>query len=203
MGTTLNRILKRIFDVFFSFTGLIVLSPVLLIVSLIIKLTSIGSVFFKQERIGINEKPFYIYKFRTMVVDAEKTGRQITVKNDERITKAGVFLRRYKLDELPQLINVLRGEMSFVGPRPEVKKYVELYTLEQKEVLRVKPGITDYASIAYRKENDLLKDSENPEDYYINIIMPHKISLNKKYISKNNIFIDIKIIIVTVLKCFM
>ncbi|WP_040210448.1 sugar transferase [Clostridium polynesiense] len=203
MGTTLNRILKRIFDVFFSFTGLIVLSPVLLIVSLIIKLTSIGSVFFKQERIGINEKPFYIYKFRTMVVDAEKTGRQITVKNDERITKSGVFLRRYKLDELPQLINVLRGEMSFVGPRPEVKKYVELYTLEQKEVLRVKPGITDYASIAYRKENDLLKDSENPEDYYINIIMPHKISLNKKYISKNNIFIDIKIIIVTVLKCFM
>lgn len=197
-----NRLSKRTFDFIFSLIGLIVLSPLLIIISIVIKLTSEGPVFFMQKRIGQNEKLFYIYKFRTMVVNAESLGKQITVANDNRITKVGAFLRKYKFDELPQLINVLIGEMSFVGPRPEVQKYVDLYTEEQKEIFKVKPGITDYASIEYRNENDILGEVEDPEYYYIHTIMPSKINLNKKYIENNNLFIDIKIIIKTILKCF-
>lgn len=134
-------------------------------------------------------------------MDAEKLGRQITVGNDSRITKIGAFLRKYKLDELPQLINVFKGDMSLVGPRPEVPRYVKMYNEEQRRVLEVKPGITDLASIRYRDENDLLGEAENPDDFYINTIMPDKLALNLEYINKNNIFLDIYIILKTIVKC--
>lgn len=202
MAKSKNKISKRLFDIFFSLLGLILISPFLIIVSIIIKITSEGPVFFLQERLGQYEKPFFIYKFRTMVINAESLGKQITVKGDNRITTVGKVLRRYKIDEFPQLINVLLGEMSFVGPRPEVKKYVDLYTNDQKEIFKVKPGITDYASLEYRNENDLLSTVEDPEAYYINTIMQDKIKLNKKYIEKNNLFIDVKIILNTISKCF-
>ncbi|MDR3593885.1 sugar transferase [Clostridium sp.] len=196
-----NKIVKRIFDLICSTLGLIVLSPVLIIIAIRIKTGSDGPVFFKQIRVGENNKEFEILKFRTMVVDAEKLGRQITVGNDSRITKIGAFLRKYKLDELPQLINVFKGEMSLVGPRPEVPRYVKLYNEEQKKVLEVKPGITDLASIRYRDENDLLGEAENPDEFYINIIMPDKLALNLEYINKNNVFFDIYIIFKTIIKC--
>lgn len=201
MGNISSKISKRIFDIVFSFVGILLLSPLLIIIILIIKLTSKGPVFFLQQRVGIHGNPFYIFKFRTMVVDAEKLGRQITVGRDPRITKVGYFLRKFKFDELPQLFNVLIGDMSFVGPRPEVQKYVNMYTEEQREILKVKPGITDYASIEFRNENEILGKVENPEEYYISTIMPTKIALNKKYIENNNLFIDIKIILKTIAKC--
>lgn len=201
MGNISSKISKRIFDIVFSFVGILLLSPLLIIIILIIKLTSKGPVFFLQQRVGIHGNPFYIFKFRTMVVDAEKLGRQITVGRDPRITKVGYFLRKFKFDELPQLFNVLIGDMSFVGPRPEVQKYVNMYTEEQREILKVKPGITDYASIEFRNENEILGEVENPEEYYISTIMPTKIALNKKYIENNNLFIDIKIILKTIAKC--
>lgn len=196
-----NRIIKRVFDVVASGLGIIVLSPVLLMIALIIKKESDGPVFFKQVRVGQKGKNFEILKYRTMVVDAEKLGRQITVGNDNRITKIGGFLRKYKLDELPQLINVFKGDMSLVGPRPEVPRYVEMYTEEQRKVLDVKPGITDLASIRYRDENELLGTAEDPDDMYINTIMPDKLALNLEYINKSNIFFDIYIIIKTIIKC--
>ena len=136
-----------------------------------------------------------------MVVNAEKLGRQITVGNDNRITKVGGFLRKYKLDELPQLINVFKGDMSLVGPRPEVPRYVEMYTKEQRKVLNVKPGITDLASLRYKDENELLGKAENPDEFYINTIMPDKLALNLEYINKSNVFYDIYIIITTIIKC--
>ncbi|AGF59093.1 MULTISPECIES: sugar transferase [Clostridium] len=196
-----NKIVKRIFDLICSTLGLIVLSPVLLVIAIRIKTGSDGPVFFKQIRVGERSKEFEILKFRTMVVDAEKLGRQITVGNDSRITKIGAFLRKYKLDELPQLINVFKGDMSLVGPRPEVPRYVKLYNEEQIRVLEVKPGITDLASIRYRDENDLLGEVENPDEFYINTIMPDKLALNLEYINKNNIFLDIYIILKTIIKC--
>ena len=196
-----NKVVKRIFDLICSTLGLIILSPILIIIAIRIKTDSDGPVFFKQIRIGEKNREFEILKFRTMVVDAEKLGRQITVGNDSRITKIGAFLRKYKLDELPQLINVFKGDMSLVGPRPEVPRYVKLYNNEQKKVLEVKPGITDLASIRYRDENDLLGEAENPDEFYINIIMPDKLALNLEYINKNNIFLDIYIIFKTIIKC--
>jgi lipopolysaccharide/colanic/teichoic acid biosynthesis glycosyltransferase len=196
-----NKIVKRIFDLICSTLGLIVLSPVLLVIAIRIKTGTDGPVFFKQIRVGERSKEFEILKFRTMVVDAEKLGRQITVGNDSRITKIGAFLRKYKLDELPQLINVFKGDMSLVGPRPEVPRYVKLYNEEQIRVLEVKPGITDLASIRYRDENDLLGEVENPDEFYINTIMPDKLALNLEYINKNNIFLDIYIILKTIIKC--
>ena len=199
--STFNKIVKRIFDLICSTLGLIVLSPVLIVIVIKIKLGSDGPVFFKQIRVGENNREFEILKFRTMVVDAEKLGRQITVGNDSRITKIGAFLRKYKLDELPQLINVFKGDMSLVGPRPEVPRYVKLYNEEQKKVLKVKPGITDLASIRYRDENELLGKAENPDEFYINTIMPDKLALNLEYINKNNVFIDIYIILKTIIKC--
>lgn len=162
---TFNKVVKRIFDLICSTLGLIVLSPILIVIAIRIKTDSDGPVFFKQIRIGEKNKEFEILKFRTMVVDAEKLGRQITVGNDSRITKIGAFLRKYKLDELPQLINVFKGDMSLVGPRPEVPRYVKMYNEEQRRVLEVKPGITDLASIRYRDENDLLGEAENPDDF--------------------------------------
>ena len=196
-----NKVVKRIFDFICSTLGLIVLSPILIAIAIKIKMGSDGPVFFKQIRVGEKNKEFEILKFRTMVVDAEKLGRQITVGNDSRITKIGSFLRKYKIDELPQLINVFKGNMSLVGPRPEVPRYVKLYNEEQKKVLEVKPGITDLASIRYRDENDLLGEAENPDDFYINTIMPDKLALNLQYINKNNVFFDIYIIFKTIIKC--
>lgn len=196
-----NKVVKRIFDLICSTLGLIILSPVLIVIAIKIKTDSNGPVFFKQIRVGEKNREFKILKFRTMVVDAEKLGRQITVGNDNRITKIGAFLRKYKLDELPQLINVFKGDMSLVGPRPEVPRYVKLYNEEQKKVLEVKPGITDLASIRYRDENELLGEAENPDEFYINTIMPDKLALNLEYISKNNVFLDIYIILKTIIKC--
>ncbi|MBN1072311.1 sugar transferase [Clostridium botulinum] len=196
-----NKIVKRIFDFVCSTLGIIILSPIFILLSIMIKTGSDGPVFFKQIRVGEDGKDFEILKFRTMVVDAEKLGKQITVGNDNRITKIGSFLRKYKLDELPQLINVFKGDMSLVGPRPEVPRYVNMYNEEQRKVLEVKPGITDLASIRYKDENALLGKAEDPEEFYINTIMPDKLALNLEYINKSNVFFDIYIIVKTILKC--
>ena len=198
----LQIILKRGFDIIFSLLGLIVLLPAFLVIATAIKLDSNGPVFFRQVRVGKNGKEFKILKFRTMVVDAEKKGLQITVDKDSRITKVGRFLRKYKLDEFPQLINVLVGDMSFVGPRPEVPKYVALYNDEQKIVLKVKPGITDIASIEYKDENTLLNQNDNPEKTYIEEIMPAKLKLNIDYIKSISIIYDIKLILKTMFVIF-
>ena len=191
--------LKRIFDITLSLFGLIILLPFMLIIAILIKIDSKGPVFFKQIRVTKNGKEFKIFKYRTMRVGSDKYS-QITVGKDGRITKIGSFLRKYKLDEIPQLINVLIGDMSLVGPRPEVPKYVALYTDEQKEILKVRAGITDYASIEFSDENDLLALEEEPEKAYIEKIMPKKIELNKKYLSEISILTDIKIILLTIKK---
>ena len=191
--------LKRIFDITLSLFGLIILLPFMLIIAILIKIDSKGPVFFKQIRVTKNGKEFKIFKYRTMKVGSDKYS-QITVGKDGRITKLGSFLRKYKLDEIPQLINVLIGDMSLVGPRPEVPKYVALYTDEQKEILKVRAGITDYASIEFSDENDLLASEEEPEKAYIEKIMPKKIELNKKYLSEISILTDIKIILLTIKK---
>ncbi|MFA1734976.1 sugar transferase [Fusobacterium animalis] len=191
--------LKRIFDITLSLFGLIILLPFMLIIAILIKIDSKGPVFFKQIRVTKNGKEFKIFKYRTMRVGSDKYS-QITVGKDGRITKIGSFLRKYKLDEIPQLINVLIGDMSLVGPRPEVPKYVALYTDEQKEILKVRAGITDYASIEFSDENDLLASEEDPEKAYIEKIMPKKIELNKKYLSEISILTDIKIILLTIKK---
>ncbi|AOR24522.1 sugar transferase [Clostridium taeniosporum] len=196
-----NKAVKRVFDFICSTLGIIILSPVFIIISIMIKLGSDGPVFFKQIRVGEGGKDFEILKFRTMVVNAEKLGKQITVGNDNRITKIGSFLRKYKLDELPQLINVFKGDMSLVGPRPEVPRYVDLYNEQQRRVLDVKPGITDLASIRYKDENALLGKAKNPEEFYINTIMPDKLELNLEYIKNSNVFFDVYIIVKTILKC--
>ncbi|CEK31569.1 sugar transferase [[Clostridium] sordellii] len=196
----LSLIIKRIFDIAVSSIGLIVLLPILIVIAILIKLDSKGPVFFKQKRVGKNKKIFEIYKFRTMVTDAEKLGKQITVGEDNRITKVGRFIRKYKLDEFPQLINVLKGEMSLVGPRPEVPKYVELYDIYQEQILLVQPGITDYASIKFKNESELLGCSNNPEKSYVEDIMPQKINLNMKYIKNISLFEDIKLVLSTILE---
>ncbi|ONK21044.1 glycosyl transferase [Bacillus sp. VT-16-64] len=186
-------------DVILSLTGLVIISPLLFIISICIKLDSRGPVFFKQTRVGRHEEPFQIFKFRTMIVDAEKKGKQITVGKDSRITKTGQFLRKYKLDELPQLINVLIGDMSLVGPRPEVPKYTAYYTNEQKRIFEIRPGITDYASIKYRNENEVLAKSEDPEKTYIEEVMRDKLSLNLKYLDQQSVINDVKIIFMTII----
>ena len=191
--------LKRIFDIILSLFGLIILLPFMLIIAIFIKLDSKGPVFFKQLRVTKNGREFKIFKYRTMRVGSDKYS-QITVGKDDRITKIGSFLRKYKLDEIPQLINVFIGDMSLVGPRPEVPKYVAFYTDEQKEILKVRAGITDYASIEFSDENDLLASEEDPEKAYIEKIMPKKIELNKKYILEISILTDIKIILLTIKK---
>ena len=191
--------LKRIFDITLSLFGLIILLPFMLIIAILIKLDSKGPVFFKQIRVTKNGREFKIFKYRTMRVGSDKYS-QITVGKDDRITKIGSFLRKYKLDEIPQLINVLIGDMSLVGPRPEVPKYVAFYTDEQKEILKVRAGITDYASIEFSNENDLLALEEDPEKAYIEKVMPKKIELNKKYILEISILTDIKIILLTIKK---
>ncbi|MDY5795761.1 MAG: sugar transferase [Fusobacterium gastrosuis] len=191
--------LKRTFDLFFSLFGIIFFFPIFLLISILIKLDSKGEIIFKQTRVTKDGKEFKIYKFRTMMKETEGN-KQITVGKDNRITKVGSFLRKTKLDELPQLFNIIKGEMSFVGPRPEVPKYVAYYTDEQKEILKVRAGITDYASIYFSNESEILGQQNDPEKYYIEEIMPHKIKLNKKYINNMGIITDIKIIILTILK---
>ncbi|HOK37338.1 MAG: sugar transferase [Bacteroidales bacterium] len=194
--------MKRIFDIVFSFIGIIILLPIFILISLIILFDSKGGIFYRQTRVGKNNKDFKIFKFRTMYPDSDKKGLLTVGSRDNRITKPGYFLRKYKLDELPQLFNVFIGDMSFVGPRPEVRKYVEMYNDEQKKVLSVRPGITDYASIEYRNENDILAKSKNPEQTYIKEIMPAKLELNLKYIREKSTITDLKIIFKTILKIF-
>lgn len=189
---------KRIFDVLFSILGLIILFPVFIVTGILIKLEKDGGpVFFNQKRVGKADKDFTLHKFRTMRVNTEKEGYLTVGNKDRRITAAGDFLRRYKIDELPQLFNVLKGDMSFVGPRPEVRKYVMQYNKEQLKVLEVRPGITDVASIAYRNENEILAKAEKPEEFYIKEIMPEKIKLNLEYIKDRSFFKDVKVIMKT------
>ena len=194
--------LKRSFDIFFSFFGLIILSPLFLLIFVMVKTDSKGSVIYKQTRVGKNGKDFAVLKFRSMKQDSDSKGLLTVGGKDPRITKTGYFIRKYKLDELPQLINVLKGDMSFVGPRPEVRKYVLLYDEVQKKVLDVNPGITDVASIKYRNENELLEGSEDPETFYIKEIMPVKLKMNLEYINDRSFFKDIKVILNTLKTVF-
>lgn len=190
----------RFFDFILGLVGLVVLAPILIVLAIWIKIDSKGPVFYKQVRVGQNGIDFGLFKFRSMVVDADKKGLITVGGRDPRITRSGYFIRKYKLDELPQLINVLVGDMSLVGPRPEVRKYVDLYTDEQQKVLSVKPGITDYASIEYMDENEILGKSSDPEKTYIEEIMPEKIKYNMKYIQNKNVSEYFKIIFLTLLK---
>jgi lipopolysaccharide/colanic/teichoic acid biosynthesis glycosyltransferase len=192
--------MKRLFDIFVSLIILSVFLPFGVLISLAIILESKGGAFYRQKRVGRNGISFKLWKFRTMRVDADKLGKLTVGMRDPRITRVGYFIRKSKLDEFPQFINVLTGEMSIVGPRPEVQEYVDLYTSDQRKVLTVKPGITDYASLEYFKENELLGQSENPRETYINEIMPAKIELNKKYIANPTLGQDIKIMWMTFLK---
>lgn len=194
---------KRIFDLVASVIGLLILLPILVVVAIWVKLDSTGPILFKQTRVGYAGKYFQIYKFRTMVVNAEVIGAQITSGDDRRITKIGKVLRKYKLDELPQLINVLVGEMSLVGPRPEVPKYVKLYNEAQKRVLQALPGITDLASLEFRNENELLVGKENVEEFYVQQIMPQKLLLNLEYIDQAGLLFDLKIIARTIWRIVM
>lgn len=189
--------IKRCFDIIFSFLGLVFLLPFLLLIALLIVLESDGSAFFLQTRVGKNNKDFRIVKFRTMRIDSQEKGLLTIGNHDPRVTKIGFFLRKYKLDELPQLINVLGGTMSFVGPRPELRNYVEIYPNEYAEVLTIKPGITNLASIIFRNEAELLKQQHNPESYYIDVILPKKLILHKEYIDNRNMLMDLKIIFKT------
>lgn len=194
--------MKRLFDILASGFGLLVLSPLFLILAVWIPLDSPGPVFYRQTRVGRGGRDFRIFKFRTMRVGADK-GSLVTIGGrDPRVTRAGVFLRRSKLDELPQLINVWMGDMSLVGPRPEVRKYVDLYTPEQRHVLDVRPGMTDAASIKYRNESELLGQAEDPEDYYIHVVMPDKLAINLDYVSHHSLWGDIVLIFKTVWKVF-
>jgi lipopolysaccharide/colanic/teichoic acid biosynthesis glycosyltransferase len=193
---------KRVFDLIFSLIGIIILSPFFVIISLLIIVTSGFPVFYLQKRVGRDNEDFSLFKFRTMKKDSDKKGLLTVGGRDPRITSIGYYLRKTKTDELPQLFNVLFGNMSFVGPRPEVRKYVDMYNKEQKLVLKLKPGITDYASLEYFSENELLAKSKDPEKTYIEEIMPAKLELNKKYIREAGVMTDIKIIARTIGKIF-
>ena len=190
--------MKRLFDIVCSFFGLVFLSWLFVFVALWVGLSSRGGVFYRQRRVGRCNRDFTIYKFRSMRVNSDRQGLLTIGGRDGRITKAGVFIRKYKLDELPQLFNVLRGDMSFVGPRPEVRKYVELYTEEQKKVLTVRPGITSLSSIKYRNENEILSRSDNPEQYYIDVIMQDKLAIELDYLEQRSVLTDIKVIFQTI-----
>ena len=194
--------MKRVFDIFCSFIILIIFLPFGILIALFVLFDSRGGVFYVQERVGKDQKPFGLIKFRTMFVNSEKEGKLTVGMNDYRITRIGRFLRRSKLDEFPQFFNVLIGDMSIVGPRPEIREYVALYSDEQKIILNFKPGITDVASLEYYRENEILGAAEDPEKTYIEEIMPAKIELNKKYIKNASIGQDIKIMWRTVLRMF-
>jgi lipopolysaccharide/colanic/teichoic acid biosynthesis glycosyltransferase len=190
--------IKRSFDIVFSFLGIIFLLPTFIIISLLVGLTSKGGVFYKQKRVGKDNKDFTLYKFRSMKVNSDKKQLITVGEKDNRVTKVGYIIRKYKLDELPQLFNVLKGDMSFVGPRPEVRYYVDMYSDEQKQVLSVRPGITDIASIEYRNENALLEKADNPQEFYIKEVMPKKLELNRQYIISQSFIGDIKLIFKTI-----
>jgi len=194
-----NAFIKRKVDICFSFLGLFLSLPLILILVFLIKKEDKGPIFYTGQRVGKNGELFNIYKFRTMVVDADKKGGPSASDDDPRITKIGKVLRKYKLDEIPQLINVLRGEMSIVGPRPEVPQEVETYTDEEKRVLSVKPGITDYASIHFNNEGEILKGSSNPHEAYRKMIRPTKLRLALQYVDDHSFLIDLNIIIQTIL----
>jgi len=196
-------IAKRLFDIIFSFFGLIIISPILLLISILIKKESPGPVFYRGERIGRSGKSFRIFKFRTMVADAENLGGPSTAGDDPRLTKIGNFLKKYQLDELPQLINVMAGDMSLVGPRPEVKIYIDMMTEEERSViLSTKPGMTDLASLWNFHENEVLKGSADPEKTYMEKIRPTKIKFQLEYVKTRSFMLDLKIIIKTIMKLF-
>lgn len=195
--------IKRLFDIICSFCGLVVLLPVILIVAIIIKRSAPGPIFYVANRIGRNGKPFRMFKFRTMVVDADKIGGPSTASDDPRLTRIGLFLKKYQLDEVPQLFNVLKGDMSLVGPRPEVKIYVDMMTAEEKNaILSVRPGLTDFASLWNFHEGEILKGSADPEKAYMEKIRPEKLRLQIKYVNERSFLVDVKIIFQTVLKVF-
>ncbi len=192
--------IKRAFDIFMSAIALVCLLPLFLVITLLIIIDSKGGVFYKQVRVGKNKADFELYKFRTMVVNASRMGQLTIGSRDSRITRVGYWLRKYKLDELPQLINILKGDMSFVGPRPEVRKYVDLYNAEQQRVFSVKPGLTDWASIQFCNENELLAQASNPEDFYIKEVMPEKLNKNLSYVDRHSLLTDCLIIFLTLKK---
>lgn len=190
---------KRILDIVLSLMGIIILSPILLVCALLVKLTSPGPIFFRQTRIGMNFRPFDILKFRSMVVNASELGAQITADRDPRITTIGRILRKTKLDELPQLFNVFLGQMSLVGPRPEVPVYVEMFKDDFRKLLKVRPGITDIGSIEFRFEEEILAQSEDPEKTYVEDVLPQKIKLGQQYVEKSSILFDAWLIAKTIL----
>lgn len=193
-------IAKRCFDIICSIIGLIILAPFLLLISILIKLDSKGPILFIQGRVGKNNIDFNIYKFRTMRMQSETKGLLTLGNHDSRITKVGYLLRRYKIDEFPQLINILKGDMSFVGPRPELRYYVNFYNEDDMKIFVVRPGITGLASLKYRNEVELLKAAKNPEEFFINTIIPDKLKFNKDYIKNRNFFFDLKLIFMTIIK---
>lgn len=188
---------KRIFDIVSSIIALVIFSPVLIIISIWIAIDSPGGVFYRQIRVGKNRKEFGLFKFRSMRSGADKKG-QITIGNDARVTKVGRFIRRFKIDEIPQLINIIKGDMSVVGPRPEVPKYVNMYSDEQLKVLTVLPGLTDYASIEYLDEQKILGAAADPDKAYVEEVMPAKLKLNLKYIADRSFGLDIKLVFRTI-----
>ena len=187
-------IAKRVFDLCFSSFVLLFSAPLLLLIAIAVKLDSKGPVFFRQERVGLNRRPFKIHKFRTMVENAAEMGPKITPSNDPRITRVGAFLRRWYLDEIPQFINVLKSEMSVVGPRPETPEYVALYTSEQSRVLQAKPGMAGPATIAFRNEEELLAGHENPDVYYVESMMQDRLRLDLEYVDKQSFFYDLRLL---------
>ena len=190
--------MKRLFDILTSGVGLLFLSPLFLLIAIWIKLDSIGPVLYRQIRVGRYNEDFELLKFRSMYIGSDKKGLITIGDHDSRVTSSGYYIRKYKLDELPQLINVFVGDMSLVGPRPEVRKYVDLYTPEQMHVLDVRPGITDKASICYRNENDLLGRSSDPEKYYREVVMQDKLRINLEYVKEHSFWGDIKLILKTI-----
>lgn len=194
--------MKRFFDLVFSLLGLVALSPVLLAVAVLIKLESPGPVFFRGGRVGRHCELFRIFKFRTMVADAERWGGTSTAEDDPRLTRLGKSLRRYKLDEFPQLLNVLFGDMSFVGPRPQVQWAVDLYSDDERRLLDVRPGITDFASLRFRNEGEILQGYANPDQAYLELIAPEKIRLGLYYVDNRSIWLDLKLVIMTLLSVF-
>jgi len=192
--------IKRLIDLTLASVALVLLAPVLLLVALLIKLDSAGPVFFRQERMGKGVQPFLIYKFRTMVVGAPQMGGSLTLGQDPRITRLGGVLRKTKVDELPQLLNILRGEMGFVGPRPEVRKYVEMFPVEFEQILQIRPGLTDLASLKYRDESELLGSFTNAEEAYVQVILPDKIRLAQQYLQSSSVLFDVTLICKTLLR---
>ena len=194
--------MKRMFDIVVAAAALVVLFPLLVLSALLIKLDSPGPIFFKQERIGRNFRPFWIYKFRTMAQDAPARGGLVTIGEDARVTRVGRLLRKSKIDEIPQLTNILRGDMALVGPRPEVRQYVELFRRDYEEILQVRPGLTDLASLKYRDEAALLGKAANPEDEYMRHVLPDKIRLAKDYLRRSSFLFDLSLILKTLFKLF-